>query len=146
MNVHVSREPDGSSAEPVKHETEVYTEDYSWWHLRSDDHVDVVITPQIGSCGTAEDWKPRSGQNRIDYLMSGFASFDSGGVSGDFDSSEEAVDIGVTYGKQGDVFLNPCYETDETHLGIGLNLKPDLARELASELKAAAHAAEQVKR
>jgi len=92
------------------------------------------------------DWNARTGKNRIDYLMSGFASFDSGGVSGDFDTSEEAVSLGVSITNRGEVFLNPVYETDGTHLGIALNLNPDVARELASDLKAAADAAEELDR
>ena len=37
-----------AGGDAVDFETEVCTDDFSWWHLVTDENVEVVITPQVG--------------------------------------------------------------------------------------------------
>jgi len=50
LDIHINRLDDEQIAggEAVDFETEVCTDDFSWWHLATDEDVEVVIMPQIG--------------------------------------------------------------------------------------------------
>ena len=50
LNLHINRLGDEQVAggDSVDYETEVCSDDFSWWHLITDDDLEVVITPQVG--------------------------------------------------------------------------------------------------
>lgn len=89
------------------------------------------------------DWKVRAGDNRITELVSAFGHVESTLVNAHLDEVHEGADLGITYNNQGQVMLNPRYQDGETSVGIGLMLEPDLARQVAKDLEAAADAAEE---
>ena len=89
------------------------------------------------------EWRVREGDNRISELVSAFGSVESTLVNAHLDEVHDGADLGITYNNRGEVMLNPRYRDGDTSVGIALKIQPDLARQIASDLEAAADAAEE---
>ena len=50
LDIHINRVGDEEVAggDAIDFETDVCTDDFSWWHLSTDEDVEVVIMPQVG--------------------------------------------------------------------------------------------------
>lgn len=44
LNVHINR----VGGEQIEYDTEVCSDDFSWWHLVTDSDLEVTIMPQLG--------------------------------------------------------------------------------------------------
>ena len=89
------------------------------------------------------EWRVREGDNRIEELISASGHIQMAHISGHLDQVHEGADLGVSFNNRGEVSLNPRYRNGDTTVGLGLNIAPDMARQIAQDLESAADAAEE---